>query len=171
MSYKWLTVLSILFLNLVYLSLIWAPFTITTFKYNLQDLRTVHQPAAATGQMQAPSTYILAYLENRNGTLVQEAKLGTVMGETNYGQLILPEGNGPQALITVGFDQLKKFESEFAPPTKHRRSRLGDSLNQWITHVQDIITSSFVYSLILLAVMRRAMADKVSLFHSFYHIQ
>lgn len=160
LSYKWITVLSILILNLTYLSFIWAPFTITTFKHNLQDLRAVHRPGGATEQIQVPSTYILAYLENRNGTLVQETKLGTVLGETNYGQLVLPEGNGPQDLITVSFDKLKKFESNLAPPAQPRRSRLGDSLNQWIIHVQDLITSSFVYSLILLTVMRRAMADK-----------
>ncbi|MPC38235.1 hypothetical protein E2C01_031740 [Portunus trituberculatus] len=160
LSYKWITVLSILILNLIYLSFIWAPFTITTFKHNLQDLQAVRQPAGAREHMHVPSTYILAYLEDCNGTLVQKTKLGTVLGETNYGQLILPEGNGPQDLITVSFDQLKKYESDHAHLAQARHSRLGDSLNQWIINVQDVITSSFVYSFILLAVMRKTMADK-----------
>ena len=121
------------------------------------------QPAGTTVRMHAPSTYILAYLEECNGTLVQRTKLGRVLGETNYGQLILPEGNGPQDLITVSFDQLKKYVRGNSHPAKARHPKLGDSLNQWIIQVQDVITSSFVYSLILIAVIRRAVVNKVRL--------
>ncbi|KAG0728898.1 hypothetical protein GWK47_031508 [Chionoecetes opilio] len=157
-SHKWITILTILILNLTYLSTVWAPFTITTFKHNLQDLP---KPAEGEG-VQAPSTYILEYLSRRNGSVVQETKLGTVIGETTSGHLVLPEGKGPQALITIGFDQLRELEHDLAPPPppQHRPSRLGDALNQWITNVQDLVTSSFTYSLILTAVVWKVMAEK-----------
>ena len=111
---------------------------------------------------QAPSTYILEYLNKRNGSLAQAMKLGRVLSEMSSGQVILPEGKEHQELIPMGFDQLKKFENDLESPLQLRRSMLGESLNQWITHVQDLVTSSFTYSLILTAVMRKIMAEKVS---------
>lgn len=146
LSFQRVTILTILTLNLVYLSAIWVPFTITTFKHNLQDGR----PEGAE-RVQVSSPYVMEYLIRRNANMVQEMRLDARVAGSPLGHYAsLAEDYHPQEAIGIGFHQPKTSQSE-----------LGESLNSWITRVQDLVTSSFTYSLILTVLVEKIMVGKV----------
>lgn len=142
LSFQRVTIFTIVILNLLYLSVIWAPFTITTFKHNLQD----HRPEGAERVHVAPP-YMMEYLDRHNADL-----LDRVMQESQLGHFVSSEENFPQQPVAVGYDQ---------PRTS--QGNLGESLNSWITRVQDLVTSSFTYSLILTVLVEKIMVERVSL--------
>lgn len=141
LSFRRVTIFTILMLNFLYLSVIWGPFTITTFKHNLQE----HKPVGVERVQASSSPDMMGYLRRHN-VEPQEARLS--------------RGREESLQFDQGYFFLKEVIVE-APQPKTSQSDLEESLNGWITLVQDLITSSFTYSLLLMVVVEKIMVKKV----------
>lgn len=141
LSYRRVTILTILMLNLVYLTVIWAPFTITTFKHNLQERRPEGMERVVPS-----SPGISEYIVRRDPDLLLESRFDRMVME--------------ETLFDAGYYDPQELPTGFSQPTTSPQSDLGESLKSWITGVQDLITSSFTYSLVLTLLVEKIMKEK-----------
>lgn len=173
LSYRRVTILTILMLNLVYLTVIWAPFTITTFKHNLQDRRPEGMERVVPS-----SPGISEYIVRRDSVLLMESRFDRMMKESFFGPGYYdpPEVTTrfPQPTTSPQSDLGESIKSDVGESIKSDlgesiKSDLGESLKSWITGVQDLITSSFTYSLILTLLVEKIMKEKVGLYCASVH--
>lgn len=103
-------------------------------------------------QVDATSPSIMDHLIRQSKNVYPETQLDRTMEESPLGQYILAENNYyPRQAVSARF-QSRSSDSD-----------LGESLSRWITHVQDLVISSFTYSLILTVLVEKIMVERVSM--------
>ncbi|XP_045604592.2 uncharacterized protein [Procambarus clarkii] len=167
-AYERIFLNTVICLNMIYLVIIWGPFTLSAFRHDFVDL---HHDAAVINDMQRSALVIgenvpefaVQYIDMDKGEVVTEK----IQIHLRFARAI-EEREGSFNLLTSSddtnlTDAVGNYSSQ---PFKESMSQLTTEENSpgsWDTDVQDLETSSFAYSLALTAIFRLLLARKSAL--------
>nr|XP_053643299.1 uncharacterized protein LOC128696184 [Cherax quadricarinatus] len=157
--YELISFNTILCLNLIYLVVIWTPFTLLAFRHDLVNQHKDNvvddnlQFSGLTDDGEGLQEFIVEYIDIRNDQVVAEEteELLRVARATQEMQ------NGFNVLPGLNSDLILKAISNYSSqPSKEPSSQetAEHSYGRWNTDIQDLETSSFAYSLALTGIFR-----------------
>ncbi|XP_071530293.1 uncharacterized protein [Panulirus ornatus] len=167
------SIITILFLNIIYLLIIWAPFSVSAFRQDVLNgasgMRGDFGNSASGIKEADASDFVVEYIDLRTGKVVAEEpdvlRRGprAVQEKEDDDFNVLPS-------LRIHYDP-PALENDSSQPAKHpvthwsipSSTKLEKSRSSWNTDIQDLETSSCAYSLALTGIVRMVITKRPSL--------
>ncbi|KAG7155662.1 uncharacterized protein LOC121854748 [Homarus americanus] len=173
-THERISIITILFLGVIYLMVIWAPFTLSAFRHDLVDLQKAGDVKASI-QHNTPDFknedigIVVEYIDMRKGqALAEETKLqNRVVRATQEkhkgGFNFIFSSNANSVFEESNSDSSQPSMQPVSPWTAQSSADKKNSQSSWNTDVQDLETSSCAYSLALTGVLRLVITRRTVL--------